>query len=128
MADSTLVQVRVPNALLADVDQAADGETRTAWILAAIRSALADTGPDDSPAAAGPSPAPGVLVPGEPSPGVACSAPGCWERSTARYGTRRIPLCAADAAALAGHAYQRPRPDLPATWSRDRAARTQTGA
>ena len=31
-----------------------------------------------------------------------------WERSTYRYGLRRLPLCPACAAALAGEVYQRP--------------------
>ena len=114
MAAGVLVQMKVPAGLLEQVDQAADGETRTAWILAAIRAALADTGPDDFPIGESFPPAPGALVPAEPSPGVACTAPGCWDRSTARYGLRRIPLCAADAAALTGATYRRPRPDLPA--------------
>ena len=114
MAAGVLVQVKVPADLLAEVDAAAAGETRTSWILAAIRAALADTGPDDSPVAEPfPPAAPGSLVPAEPSPGVACTAPGCWDRATARYGLRRIPLCPADAAALTGQTYRRPRPPLP---------------
>jgi hypothetical protein len=32
---------------------------------------------------------------GEPSPGVLCMGPGCLERSTSRYGLRRMPLCPA---------------------------------
>jgi hypothetical protein len=27
---------------------------------------------------------------GEPSPGVACVGPGCWQRNTSRYGLRRV--------------------------------------
>ena len=34
--------------------------------------------------------------------------PGCWERNTAKYGLRELPLCTACAAALAGKVYQRP--------------------
>ena len=34
--------------------------------------------------------------------------PSCLERSTSRYGLRRLPLCPACAAALAGEVYQRP--------------------
>jgi len=45
--------------------------------------------------------------PGEPSPGVLCMGPGCWERNTSRYGLRRLPLCPACAAALGGETYQR---------------------
>lgn len=47
---------------------------------------------------------------GEPSPGVACSAPGCWNRDTARYGLHRLALCTACAAALQGRIYQRELP------------------
>ena len=120
----TVVQVRVPPSLLEQIDAAANGTTRTAWLLDAARSALADSGPGDSPVAAGLPHAPGALVPGEPSPGLACSSPGCWERSTRRYGDRGLVLCAACAAAATGQPYQRPRPDLPASWSRGRAGKT----
>jgi hypothetical protein len=48
--------------------------------------------------------------PGEPSPGTACAGIGCWQRNTARYGLRRMPLCPACAAALQGHVYQRELP------------------
>ena len=114
MGAGTMVQVRVPPDLLEQIDAAAEGTTRTAWLLDAARSALADSGRDDVPLAAGlPPPATGGLVPAEPSPGVACTAPGCWDRTTARYGLRRIPLCPADAAALTGRTYSRPRPPLP---------------
>lgn len=124
MAAGVLVQFRVPPGMLEQVDQAADGETRTSWILAAIRSALADTGPDDSPVAASLPSTSGALVPGVPTPGLACSTPQCWERQTARYGDRGLILCAACAAAATGQPYQRPRPDLPASWSRGRGAKT----
>ena len=57
-----------------------------------------------------PSPAsPSLAIgPGEPSPGAPCMGPSCWERSTSRYGLRRLPLCPACAKALAGEVYQRP--------------------
>src|SRR5690349_22572377 len=29
---------------------------------------------------------------GEPSPGVVCMGPGCWERNTRKYGLRQLPL------------------------------------
>jgi hypothetical protein len=51
-----------------------------------------------------------ALPDGEPSPGVLCAGPGCWERSTSKYGLRRIPLCPACRVALEGHAYQREIP------------------
>jgi len=34
--------------------------------------------------------------------------PGCWERNTAKYGLRELPLRTACAAALTGKVYQRP--------------------
>ena len=46
---------------------------------------------------------------GEPSHGAICMTPGCWERNTAKYGLRELPLCTACAAALTGKVYQRPR-------------------
>jgi hypothetical protein len=51
-----------------------------------------------------------VVGAGEPSPGVACAGPQCWERNTSRYGLRRVPLCPACAAALEGQTYQREIP------------------
>jgi hypothetical protein len=48
---------------------------------------------------------------GQPSPGVACAAPGCWQRNTSRYGLRRVPLCPACRAALEGCTYQRQVPE-----------------
>lgn len=47
---------------------------------------------------------------GEPSNGVACVGPGCWQRNTSRYGLRRAPLCPAGAAALTGQDYRRQIP------------------
>jgi hypothetical protein len=47
---------------------------------------------------------------GEPSPGVVCMGPGCWQRDTTRYGLRELPLCPACAAALRGETYQRELP------------------
>lgn len=51
-----------------------------------------------------------TLPDGEPSHGAICMAPGCWERNTARYGLRQLPLCPACAAALRGEVYQRELP------------------
>jgi hypothetical protein len=63
------------------------------------------------PAASQGTPAPvTAMSPGEPSPGVACASPGCWNRDTARYGLRRLVLCTACAAALQGQVYQRELP------------------
>jgi hypothetical protein len=36
--------------------------------------------------------------------------PGCFQRDTRTYGLRKLPLCAACAAALQGHTYQRELP------------------
>jgi hypothetical protein len=47
------------------------------------------------------------LPAGEPCPGAVCSAPGCWQRDTARYGLRSLALCTACAAALQGNSHQR---------------------
>jgi hypothetical protein len=60
--------------------------------------------------------------PGKPCPGVACSGPGCWNRDTARYGLRRLVLCAACAAALQGQAYRRKPPGSAARAVRRNAA------
>lgn len=124
MSAGTVVQVRVPPSLFEQIDAAANGTTRTAWLLDAARAALADTGPDDFPLGEPFPHAPGTLVPGVPTPGLACSTPLCWDRQTARYGDRGLILCAACAAAATGQPYQRPRPDLPPTWSRGRGAKT----
>jgi hypothetical protein len=58
-------------------------------------------GPEGTPSLA-------ALPGGEPSHGAICMTPGCWERNTAKYGLRELPLCTACAAALAGKVYQRP--------------------
>ena len=47
---------------------------------------------------------------GEPSPGVVCMGPGCWERNTRKYGVRSLPLCPACRAALEGRTHQREIP------------------
>jgi hypothetical protein len=51
-----------------------------------------------------------AIGPGEPSPGVLCAGPGCFQRDTARYGLRRLVLCAACAAALQGQVHRREVP------------------
>lgn len=60
--------------------------------------------------------------PGEPSPGVACAGPGCWQRDTRKYGLRKLPLCPACAAALQGHEYKREIPETAALAIRRGAA------
>ncbi len=111
---SPVVQVRVPEDMLAAVDGARGDGTRSAWILALIERELLDGDTGRGPAATSPA-APavsplGAIGDGEPSPGVACSGPGCWQRNTARYGLRRVPLCPACVSALRGETYQREIP------------------
>jgi hypothetical protein len=63
-----------------------------------------------------------ALPDGEPSPGVLCMGPGCLERSTSRYGLRRMPLCPACRAALEGRTHQRETPPAAARAIRRGAA------
>lgn len=60
--------------------------------------------------------------PGEPSPGVLCMGPGCWERNTSKYGLRQLPLCPACRAALEGRTHQREIPPSAARIMRRGAA------
>jgi hypothetical protein len=64
-------------------------------------------------AAQQPAPVPAIsslsaIPSGEPSPGVLCMGPGCWERNTRKSGLRQLPLCPACAGALQGQVYVRP--------------------
>src|SRR5690349_10171039 len=59
---------------------------------------------------------------GEPSPGVVCMGPGCWQRDTSRFGLRQLPLCPACAAALEGRTHQREIPQSAARLMRCGAA------
>lgn len=56
-----------------------------------------------------------ALPDGEPSRGVLCAAPGCWERNTSKYGLRQVPFCPACHAALEGRTHQR---EIPASAAR----------
>ena len=103
-----VVQLRVPEDMLAAVDGVCGGN-RSAWILALIERELLDDGTGTSAPGPATSP-PGAIGNGEPSPGVLCMGPGCWERCTSRIGLRKIPLCPACVAALQGERYQRPTP------------------
>jgi hypothetical protein len=47
---------------------------------------------------------------GEPSPGVMCMGPACFERNTSKFGLRRVALCPACHAALEGRTYKREIP------------------
>lgn len=132
MAESPVVQLRVPEATLALIDEARGEQPRSGWFLALAEREFDDIGPDQ-PVANG-------LMPGLPvtcevppggigSPGVACSWPECWVRDTRRYGvtdaaelTRGsylerprdpekcgISLCRAHASKLNGFRYIRPQ-------------------
>ena len=59
---------------------------------------------------------------GEPSPGVVCMGPGCWQRDNRKYGLRSLPLCPACAAALQGRTHQREIPPSAARLTRRGAA------
>jgi hypothetical protein len=96
-----------PEDTLARIDQARGDDTRSAWVQRLIDREL--TGQTTTePSAARP---PVTLPDGEPCPGLACSGPGCWNRDTARYGLRRLVLCAACAAALQGQDRKRQPPE-----------------
>jgi hypothetical protein len=66
--------------------------------------------------------APTALADGEPSPGVLCMGPGCFQRDIRKYGLRSLPLCPARAAALQGETHQRQTPQTAAHTSRRDAA------
>jgi hypothetical protein len=109
-----VVQLRVPEDTLAAVDGARGDDTRSAWILALIERELLDDGAGREPAATsptGPAASPlGAISNGESSPGTLCMGPGCWQRSTRRYGARRLPLCDGCKAALTGEPLPREIP------------------
>ena len=63
-----------------------------------------------------------VTGPGEPSPGVVCFTPGCFQRDTRKYGLRQLPLCPACAAALEGRVHKREVPPAAAKLLRRGAA------
>ena len=108
---SPVVQLRIPEDTLAAVDGARGDDTRTGWILALVERELLDAGDDSMPTAPGPATASlAAIGDGQPSPGVVCMGPGCWQRDTARYGLCKLPLCPACAAALEGRTYRREIP------------------
>jgi hypothetical protein len=76
-----------------------------------VRRGLTASSPSEeavpAPAPTGSAASLAAIGQGEPSPGVACAGPGCWQRNTSRYGLRRVPLCPACAAALRGQGYKR---------------------
>ncbi len=111
---SPVVQVRVPEDMLAAVDGARGDGTRSAWILALIERELLDGDTGRGPAGTSPA-GPGAssldaIPDGEPSGGAVCATPRCWQRDTCLFGLRKLPLCPACAAALEGRTYQREIP------------------
>jgi hypothetical protein len=89
-----------------------------------VRRGLAgSTAPTSQATAPAPAAASLAALPdGEPSPGVVCMGPGCWQRDTRKYGLRQLPLCPACAAALQGRAHQREIPPSAARLMRRGAA------
>jgi hypothetical protein len=142
VADSPVVQLRVPETVLALIDEARGEQSRSAWFLELAEAELDDSGPDQ-PAVGSPItglPVTSDIAPGGvASPGVACSWPECWARDTRRYGAtdpgeltrggyRECPrdaekcglaLCPAHAARLDGFRFVRPR-EVPRSAARAR--------
>jgi hypothetical protein len=107
-----VVQLRVPDDTLARIDDVRGEETRSAWLLGLIDAELTGGGEAPVPAVVpGRSSSVSVAGDGEPSHGVLCMGPGCWQRDTRKYGLRRLPLCRACAGALRGEVYV---PEVPA--------------
>jgi hypothetical protein len=123
---SPVVQLRVPKDTLARIDQARGDDTRSAWIQRLIDRELAGQSPAPAPAAAkdtlATSPSLAAIPDGEPSPGVMCMGPACFERSTSKFGLRRVALCPACRAALEGRTYKREIPPSAARIMRRGAA------
>ena len=105
---SPVVQVRVPEDMLAAVDGARGDGTRSAWILALIERELLDGGTGPGPAAPPPGASSVAAIPRRAKPaGVVCMAPGCWQRDT-------LPLRPPQAPALPSLRERFARRDLPA--------------
>ena len=100
-----VISARVGEDLLARVDGIRGEQTRGAWVASLIGRELTN-----GPAPASPVAAISGISHGEPSPGVVCMGPGCWQRSTRRYGARRLPLCDGCKAALTGEPVAREIP------------------
>jgi hypothetical protein len=89
-----VVQLRIPEDTLAQLDGHRSEETRSAWIVRLIDRELDGQAPTPGPPAVDTlttSPPLAALANGEPSPGVLCMGPGCWERNTSKYGLRQVP-------------------------------------
>jgi hypothetical protein len=110
-----VISARVGEDLLARVDGIRGDQSRGAWVAGLIERELTNGAAPTSRVAAIPG-----LGHGEPSPGTLCMGPGCWQRSTRRYGARRLPLCDGCKAALTGEPLHR---EIPAA-----AARLMRGA
>jgi hypothetical protein len=87
---SPVVQLRVPEDILARIDDARGGDTRSAWVLRLIDRELAGQNPAPAPVGAA---SLGALPDGEPGNGSVCATPGCWQRDTRKFGLRQLPLC-----------------------------------
>jgi hypothetical protein len=137
MTATTLVQMRVPDDLLERIDAAADGSSRTAWLLGLATRRLDDTAPGPhAPVTASSPQGQRSIGPGLPSPGGTCMWSACHSRDTDRYavtdpaeltrGNYREQgrdedkaghvLCKRHAAQLEGRAYSKPMRDLPPAW------------
>ena len=131
MAGSTLVQLRVPDDLLARIDEACGESSRTAWLLGLATQQLDGLG-EMHPAEATSAPVPAgprSIGPGIPAPGVLCMWAACMSRDSDRCGvtdpselTRRdyasqardedkcgLALCKAHAAVLEDRVHKAPR-------------------
>lgn len=86
MAGSTQVQLRVPDDLLARIDEACGDETRTGWLLGLAEGELDNLGPEAGNGLADLAVTNEVPSGGIDSAGVACFWPECWDRTTRRYG------------------------------------------
>jgi hypothetical protein len=84
--------------------------------------ATAEPASQPDPASQGTAALLAVISPGELSPRTLCMGPGCFERSTSKYGLRQLPLCPACRAALEGRTHQREIPPSAARLMRRGAA------
>ena len=138
VAESTLVQMRVADDLLARIDNACAGRSRTAWFLGLAARELDEAASGDRARHANTisSAGPRSIGPGMPSPGVTCMWAACMNRDTSRYGatdpaeltrdnyrdqkrdedTAGHVLCKHHAAQLEGRTYSAPMEDPPPAW------------
>ena len=100
---SPVVQLRVPEDMLSEIDDVRGEESRSAWLLRLAGRELSVPSPAADLVAL-------TVVSGELSPGVVCMGAGCWQRNTSRFGLRRLPLCPSCHASLEGRVYETPVP------------------